>query len=57
MKDFYKNFERKCFHPAGNGVPCTKSTFNCTSGNYCIPAPWVLNGHEECSDASDENGE
>jgi hypothetical protein len=57
MKVFFENFERNYFYSAGDGVICTKSTFNCTSGNYCIPPPWVLNGHKECPDASDENCE
>ena len=58
MKVFcFENFKKICFYPAGNGAPCTKTTFNCTSGNHCIPPLWVLNGHKECPDASDENGE
>ena len=36
-----------------NGVPCTEKTFQCKSGK-CIPAPWVLNGQNNCQNGSDE---
>ena len=34
---------------------CNANSFNCSDGSACIPAFMVCDGHQECSDGSDEH--